>query len=353
MDLQDNQGSGLQSNTDFRAKATLGVAKAALCLVLPLTVLNFIQGNVAIAFVSGYILLLLALNVYLVMHNRSHENFSTYGLVLPGMILMSIVFQHNAIIASLWCFPAVIACYCMLSRQRAIFVNLFILAIALPQAAFYLSSDYSIRISAALMVVSLFSYILVKNNDLLNSRLQQRLLHDPLTGLLNRLSMKNSLQESVMRYEAHAQAACLLAIDIDFFKSINDRFGHETGDLALTQLATIFQNNLRFTDKAFRTGGEEFLILMPRTREKEAYKIAERLRREIELAEIISGETMTISVGAAQLHQGEDWQQWVKRTDEHLYEAKRLGRNRVTLSDKKHSNVVDIRKNAERIESDV
>ncbi len=348
MDRQDKYCSGLQSNTDFRAKATLGVAKAAFCLLLPLTALNFIQGNVPVALVSSYILVLLALNVYLVVYNQRHENFTISALVIPGMILMSIVFQHNAIVASLWCFPSIIACYCMLSRRRAVYVNFFILFMAIPQAASYLSPDYSTRIAATLIAVSLFSFILVRTIDQLNTRLQQRLLHDPLTGLLNRLSMKNSLQGAITIYETHAQTATLLAIDIDYFKSINDRFGHEAGDQALIQLALIFEYNLRGTDKSFRTGGEEFLILMPATREKEAYKIAERLRREIELAEIIPGESMTISVGVAQLSQGEDWQQWTRRADQHLYEAKRLGRNRVTLSDKKHSNVVDIRKNAER-----
>lgn len=352
-DQQGTQVSALLGNTDFRAKATLGVAKAALCLLLPLTILNFVDGNTSVALVSSYVLVLLVLNVYLVVNSRCHENVTTYGLVLPGMVLMSVVFQHNAIVASLWCYPAIIACYCMLSRHRAVYVNLFILTMAVPQAIRYLGPEYSTRIAATLIAISLFSFILVRTIDQLNSRLQQRLLRDPLTGLLNRLSMKDSLQEAVSLHKTHSQAATLLAVDIDYFKSINDRFGHEAGDLALTKLASIFDNNLRDTDKAFRTGGEEFLILMPATREKEAYKIAERLRRKIELADIIPGDSMTISVGAAQLRQGEDWQQWNKRADDHLYEAKRLGRNRVTLSNRKHLNVIDIRKNAARTWHDI
>ncbi|MFK7993220.1 MAG: GGDEF domain-containing protein [Granulosicoccus sp.] len=322
----------MSSTSDFRAKATLGVALAALCLLFPIAILNFFNGNALTGIGSLGIVTLLATNVYLVLRERNHQLLTLYALVPAGMIFMITVFQYDGVIGSLWCYPSIVACYCMLSERRAWLANMIILSISLTMVITTLPVKYSLRITATLLALSLFSAILVRVIDQLHNRLQHQLVRDPLTGLFNRLTLKTKLELAIEQHRSGRSTASILAIDVDHFKAINDRFGHDTGDKVLVTLASICQANLRIDDHAFRTGGEEFLILLNGSGEKEANCIAERLRREIEVADIIPGQSVTISVGAAAYRQGESWTEWVKRADDYLYTAKRMGRNRVTLS---------------------
>ena len=332
MELKNLQTMGLNSDTDFRSKATFGVALAGLSLLLPMALLTFLEGRVFIALGTLCIVTLLASNALLVYLGRCHQRLTLYILVPAGMSFLTTVFQYNGFIASLWCYPTIIACYCMLSERRAWVANGIILSFGLPMAAISLPSIYSVRVYATLLAISAFSAILVRVIDQLNRQLKHQLVHDPLTGLLNRLTLKDRLEKAIARHQKSGTAASLLAIDVDHFKRINDKHGHDVGDKALIVLAQILDTNLRDDDHAFRTGGEEFLVLLNGSSEKKMNIIAERLRRAIECASIVPDQAITISIGAAQLNQHENWTQWIKRADNHLLAAKRMGRNRVTIA---------------------
>lgn len=322
----------LISDSDFRAKATFGVALAALCLLFPIAILNFFQGRVLTGVGSLGIVFLLAVNVWLVLRGRCHQFLTLFILMPAGMSFMITVFAYDGIIGSLWCYPSIIACYCMLSERRAWLANMVILGVCLPMTATTLPMEYSLRIAATIVSISLFSAILVRVIDNLNRQLQFQLIRDPLTGLFNRMTLKAKLEEAIVHYQSDNVVASILAIDVDHFKLINDRYGHDAGDRALTMLASLLKNNLRNGDHAFRTGGEEFLVLLNGSGGKEANTIAERLRREIEVADIIPSECVTISIGAAMYAADETWTDWMKRADDYLYTAKKSGRNRVALS---------------------
>ena len=332
----------LTSTSDFRNKATFGVALATLCLLFPIAIMNLIEGYIFIAVGSLGIVGLMATNAILVYRGRCHQALTLYCLVPGGMLFMTTVFRYDGIIGSLWCFPSIVACYCMLSERRAWLANLCILALGLPLAITTLPPEHAIRVVATLIAISLFSAILVGVIDKLNRQLQHQVTHDPLTGLFNRMTLRAEIVKTIAMSRKHATPASLLAIDVDHFKRINDEYGHDVGDQTLIELARIIRNNLRTTDHAFRTGGEEFLILLNGSEEREAYLIAERLRRAIEIATIIPDRAVTISIGATQYCTGQDctgvddaaesWTEWMKRADKHLYEAKRIGRNRVALT---------------------
>ncbi len=332
MDGKYLQKLGLTSDSDFRAKATFGVALTALGLLLPLGLLTLLQGRFIMAMGTLSIVCLLAINAWLVYRGKCHQRLTLFVLVPAGMSFMTTVFQYDGLIASMWCYPSIIACYCMLSERRAWLANAIILSFGLPMVAISLPWEYSVRVGATLLAVSFFSAILVHVIDKLNRQLNYQLEHDPLTGLFNRLTLKSKLELSIARHQTTGRVASLLAIDVDHFKIINDRHGHDAGDKALVSLAQTLKNDLRRNDDAFRTGGEEFLVLLNGSGEKEANIIAERLRHTIERASIIPGQPVTISIGAAQLVADDTWTQWIKRADNHLLEAKRLGRNRVTIS---------------------
>ncbi|MBW2508525.1 MAG: diguanylate cyclase [Deltaproteobacteria bacterium] len=161
--------------------------------------------------------------------------------------------------------------------------------------------------------------------------------HDDLTGLGNRRLLRIRLQDELHRAERFAHPVSVLAIDIDHFKALNDRHGHPTGDASLRKLAGLMTRNLRRIDTIARTGGEEFVVLLPRTTLAEAAQVGEKLRSIVELTEFPGGAgqpggALTISVGAASLQPGESGADLLARADTALYEAKDQGRNRMVTA---------------------
>lgn len=174
--------------------------------------------------------------------------------------------------------------------------------------------------------------------DALRQRLDQSLelaITDQLTGLYNRRFLGTQLEPLVHRAQCGGDPVSIMAIDIDHFKRCNDTFGHDIGDAVLREFAARLASNTRPSDYACRQGGEEFIVVMPRTTGDIACLAAERLRRAIAgSAFIIPGLPhaleVTISIGVASTEGADDTpDSLMKRADEALYEAKRGGRNRV------------------------
>ena len=115
--------------------------------------------------------------------------------------------------------------------------------------------------------------------------------------------------------------------DIDFFKKINDKYGHDAGDRVLQEYSLLIQNSLRDSDTLCRIGGEEFIIILPQTEKKDAQKLAEKLRKLVEKTKLTV--SLTISLGVSEYIPGEDIDSLIKRADKALYRAKNGGRNRV------------------------
>jgi diguanylate cyclase (GGDEF)-like protein len=161
--------------------------------------------------------------------------------------------------------------------------------------------------------------------------------HDDLTGLGNRRLLRIRLEDELHRAERFDQAVSILAIDIDYFKALNDRHGHPTGDASLRKLAGLMTRNLRRIDTIARIGGEEFVVLLPRTDLMQAAQVADKVRSIVERTEFPGGDAqpggmLTISVGVAALRPGETGADLLSRADGALYEAKDRGRNCVVTA---------------------
>lgn len=212
------------------------------------------------------------------------------------------------------------------------------LAYVLITRAFSSSFDQHLLQILAFLGGMLFAFFMTMLLVLLVFRekemhLRETARRDPLTGLRNRLAMRDLSRrehESALRYRTPLS---LIALDLDHFKTINDRHGHAAGDRVLVDVASTLTAELREADLVFRTGGEEFLIVLPHTRREPAMEVAERLRRAIEGLEWKFG-SVTIdcsaSLGVAEIGiPQESWETAVQRVDHALYEAKAGGRNRV------------------------
>lgn len=170
-----------------------------------------------------------------------------------------------------------------------------------------------------------------KNQQLreLNKILQVQAITDSLTGLYNHRQVLEKLQMEIARANRYQQDLTIMMLDIDHFKSINDEFGHQVGDVVLVEVAQIIKRNLRNIDIAGRYGGEEFLIILPQPNLKNGKQVAERIRRQVEMEGFEDRkEGITVSIGLCQ-HKGEEMVECIERADQLLYRAKREGRNRI------------------------
>ena len=167
----------------------------------------------------------------------------------------------------------------------------------------------------------------------LSESLKTSALQDPLTGLDNRRSLMERLREESEHATRKGQAYGLAILDVDRFKTINDRFGHDAGDRALCAISAAIRQSLRDYDVCGRWGGEEFLVLLPETSTDPAGQVTERIRTNIEqlTIDLPHGESprLTASFGLTQYRQGESFSETVNRADTLLLEAKAQGRNRV------------------------
>lgn len=151
---------------------------------------------------------------------------------------------------------------------------------------------------------------------------------DKLTGIYNRIRLDEVLSAEYVRFKRYGQIYSLIMFDIDFFKKVNDTYGHLVGDEVLKSLANLIKSSIRESDVFGRWGGEEFLIVCSGTDVEGAYNLASKLRRKVELFEFPSVDRVTCSFGVAQIDDaGTD--NMVKRADDALYRAKLDGRNRV------------------------
>jgi len=161
--------------------------------------------------------------------------------------------------------------------------------------------------------------------------LLRRSLIDELTGVRNRSAFEQACRDWLTRSAPDGQAVTLVMIDIDRFKAINDSLGHAAGDEVLRSVGQTLEANMRAGDLVFRYGGEEFALVLKGLSPDEAVAFAERLRRAVASdVRSMSGEGVTVSVGVANsAFGGGDLRSLLDRADQRLYQAKRLGRNRV------------------------
>ncbi|MBB5048164.1 diguanylate cyclase (GGDEF)-like protein/hemerythrin-like metal-binding protein/PAS domain S-box-containing protein [Rhodopseudomonas rhenobacensis] len=162
----------------------------------------------------------------------------------------------------------------------------------------------------------------------------QRLAHaDPLTGIANRRLLIDRLDSEVARAARCGEALSVLYVDIDYFKSINDTFGHAAGDSVLVELAATMKGLVRQTDLVARMGGEEFVVLLLNTEQSAALRAADHLREAIARCRFAPiTRPVTVSVGVAGHQAGEDAAQLLARADHALLQAKRSGRNQCILA---------------------
>tara|TARA_Y100001001_G_C7889943_1_gene267813 strand:- start:101 stop:772 length:672 start_codon:yes stop_codon:yes gene_type:complete len=191
-----------------------------------------------------------------------------------------------------------------------------------PEADFW-------RITFSLGLTCLFAMIFAWLVGKLQQELTRLATTDPLTGCLNRSQLADILNGQIQMRERYERVSSLILLDLDYFKTINDQWGHLAGDKVLTEMALRLRSRLRESDQLFRIGGEEFMIVLPETRQKDADVLANQLLTSISARPFLEDIKVTASASVAEVSKGETWSVWLNRADQALYEAKSRGRNQV------------------------
>ncbi len=178
--------------------------------------------------------------------------------------------------------------------------------------------------SAGYGAVALVLWMLVRQR----ARFKRLSATDTLTGLANRSVLIPALERELERLSRYDQRSSVLMLDIDNFKSINDRFGHAQGDAVLASLAGLLSSSVRSTDVVGRWGGEEFLVILSSTDAPSAFQTAEKLRSIVAASCLGSGFPITVSVGVAESRTSDSVDSLIARADYCMYEAKKAGKNR-------------------------
>jgi diguanylate cyclase (GGDEF)-like protein len=183
-----------------------------------------------------------------------------------------------------------------------------------------------------------YAYVLVEDvtEEVGRERLLAELaMKDVLTSAYNRRFFDRRLAEEIARSKRYGRELGLIMLDIDHFKLVNDKFGHQFGDKALCSAVDALTKGLRTSDIVARYGGEEFCVLLPEAPREECLALAERLRSEVAEVDISYGEhcaRITVSAGVAFFRPEDRPDDLLRRSDEALYRAKAAGRNRVESS---------------------
>ena len=280
------------------------------------------KGTVSLIGVS---ILLMGLGGFLLCWRCAPDGSSLFWfLLLPPMLLFCVGLKQGTIL---------FACF---------FV--FLLLIMLTPLSFFLAYDFPdslrFRFLGALFGTFIFSWLAEYTRTQTRNALIQavKMLHhsaltDPLTTLGNRRDFQNYFRVNHAQLQRSNRMFSIAMVDIDFFKKINDTFGHAVGDRVLCHVSSVLLGFLRASDRVFRWGGEEFIILMPATTAAEARIIMERLRHEVEITPYMAEEgkliPVTISIGMYSGTLSATIDTHIAAADQNLYLAKKNGRNQV------------------------
>jgi diguanylate cyclase len=232
------------------------------------------------------------------------------------------------VIGVFWMYAVVVANFFLLRRRWAWAITLSSIGVLLWHGDSFDTPAQAWSFAATALLVAFLAWILANRTEAQRIELEQLATRDALTGVHNRRALTEELALAAESMARGGPAAALLLFDLDRFKRINDECGHASGDAVLVAFCEVLRAHVRRTDRLFRIGGEEFVLLLPQVPAAGLKAFADTLRDRVrgELRSPLG--PVTVSVGASTLRAGESWEDALRRADGALYRAKAAGRDR-------------------------
>ncbi len=296
--------------------------------IAPFAVFRFLAGEFLIGFVDSVIVLaLVGTSLYAWRTNRL-DRAGNIQAVVTGLACIAVVVFLG--LSYLWVFSTFLAMFVIAEQRFATVVSVVALLIIVSQPVFVDAVERMTFFAVSGMVI-LFALIFANRTRTQHEQLRQLALIDPLTGVANRRAMKTDLVAATAGFYSNNQPYALAIMDIDHFKQVNDRHGHEAGDQVLIDLVAMVQDVIRRGDHLYRYGGEEFVLLFSCTDGEGLAVATEKVQNAVRQYLIGPSGPVTISIGATSMSDGESWSSWLARADRALYQAKNQGRDQVVI----------------------
>ena len=315
-------------NRGIQERVWLLISLIAFLCILPFTFIRWYYGDVEIAFLDGVISIILLFIFTYTYRTRKIEFAKNLIAVLLSMAaLMSILLKGQSQI--FWVHPTIIAIFYLIPIKFASVINILLLTI-MALIVFPLTNlvDFITIIATTTLTICL-SFLMFHSYNKKQHELTLLATLDPLTNTGNRRSLNTKLSKVIASQNREQTPSCLILIDLDGFKAINDEHGHTTGDEALITVCNLINEHTRVLDSLYRYGGDEFIILPLNMTLNSAKNLAEKIRCIVEKHDFIHDIKLTLSIGVSEFSLHDTPETWIKRTDQSLYKAKKNGRNRV------------------------
>ncbi len=300
--------------------------------IVPFTVYRFLTGDYLMAFIDTVICLI---TFGLFAHVWFTGQYKMAGGIICVLYLaaaVSVVYVKGPTTVY-WAYPATVGCFCVISSRLAILLSSITIASIVTILHGQIPSEQLLEIFATMSLLCGFSYIFNESVTRQRNELSKLAARDSLTGTWNRRALDESLIQCTSSNNRTPLKASLIILDLDHFKNINDTYGHDVGDKVLIKIAEIIKESIRLSDRLYRYGGEEFVVIADGASLENAAILAESIRKKVENTPLMKKEKITISLGVAALEEGQNPEMWLKYADDALYEAKRTGRNKFCLAD--------------------
>jgi len=298
--------------------------------ILPFGVYRLVQRQWLSAAVDmALVLAMLAVIVHVWRTGRHRVAGFCVTLFYSAGLLATVYLRGTSLIY--WVYPTMIACYFVLRPRVAVAINSVTLVALVAILVSQMAVLNLLTIVVTIGLVNLFAYIFAYRTGEQNRALHTEVELDFLTGIGNRRALDRRLAEHADERRPHLPA-CLLLLDLDHFKQVNDTHGHAAGDQALRRLAEVMRLHTRSSDRLFRYGGEEFAVIANGAELNAASRLAENLRAAVAGATLIDGHALTVSIGVAFMDKRGTPAGWLKQADTMLYAAKQGGRDTVRVA---------------------
>jgi len=300
---------------------------------LPFTIYRYLNGDYLVAFMES-LLAIAILGIFAYVWRAQKIAIASILMCCLSLTVTVSVIHIKGPTLVYWAYPATLICFCILKPRTAAILNLTAALLMLPALYPKLVVHEVMVIYTTMALLSLFGYTFTLATRQQRKQLSQLAARDALTGAYNRRSLDENMRISISKLRRQPQRkSTLLILDLDHFKEINDNYGHSSGDQILIKIADLIRSSIRLSDRLYRYGGEEFVIIADCAGQDEAASLAENIRNRVETSNLFDKRGVTISVGVAELAIEYSAEHWLALADGALYKAKRNGRNQVCLAD--------------------
>lgn len=315
---------------DFQLTIISLFGLCAMAGILPFAVLRFLEGDLITAIGDCILVAILATIVaYAWQTGRTVVAGALAALVMTAGYLTLVTYGS---ISVFWAYPLLASSFLLTSRYLALLACLAMLGVLGFQAHQFASVMELWGFLVTGSLVAIFGLIFATRTEMQRAQLAEIAVRDPLTGAGNRRALRNQVDALEALPERKQCPTSLVLMDIDRFKTINDRHGHDEGDRVLVDLVTLVHGAVREQDRIYRLGGEEFVLILQDTGQSGLREVVEKVHAV--LRENLRGPDgpITVSMGAATRRRGEPAQEWLLRADKAMYRAKHGGRDRAVYA---------------------